>query len=62
MEPETYLEDLLDGWHGELLVECVKGGRASTPVLGLTISCVVLLYTLLLLVDSILDSLSPLVL
>jgi hypothetical protein len=58
----TYLEDLLDGRHGKLLVEGVEGGRASTPVLGLTIGSVVLLNTFLLLVDGVLDGLGPLIL
>jgi hypothetical protein len=59
---KTYLEDLLDGRHGQLLVEGVEGGGAGAPVLGLTVCGVVFLHTLLLLVDGVLDSLSPLVL
>ena len=58
----TYLDDVDDSRHGKLLLECVESGRAGPPVLGLTISGVVLLHSLLLLVDGVLNGLRPLIL
>ena len=57
-----YLEDFLDVGHGQLLVKGVEGGGTGAPVLSLPIGRVVLLHSVLLLVDSILDGLCPFIL
>jgi hypothetical protein len=58
----TYVENVFDRLHGELLVESVESRRSSAPVLGLTISGVVLLLSLALLLDSLFDRGSPFIL
>jgi len=58
----TYVENVLDRLHGELLVESVESSRASAPVLSLTVSGVVFLLSLALLLDSLFDRGGPFIL
>ena len=58
----SYLEDLLDVGHRQLLEESVECGGAGTPVLSLTIGCVVFLDSVLFLVNGLFDGLCPFIL
>ena len=58
----SYLEDLLDVGHRQLLEEGVKGGGAGTPVLCFTIGGVVFLNSVLFFVNSLFDGCSPFIL
>jgi hypothetical protein len=58
----SYLEDLLDIGHCQLLEESVECGGAGTPVLSFTICSVVFLDSVLFLVNGLFDSLCPFIL